>query len=85
MLNAKVIMPTIFIVFGFRFMFYANDHTPIHVHIIKDGNSAKYNIYPIELIENKGFKRQELRLIEAIIEENEDTIAQHWDTFFNNK
>ena len=78
-------MPTIFIVFGFRFMFYANDHTPIHVHIIKDGNSAKYNIYPIELIENKGFKRQELRLIEAIIEENEDTIAQHWDNYFNNK
>ncbi len=78
-------MPTIFIVFGFRFMFYANDHTPIHVHIIKDGNSAKYSIYPVELIENKGFKRQELRLIEAIIEENEDTIAQHWDMFFNNK
>ena len=78
-------MPTIFIVFGFRFMFYANDHTPIHVHIIKDGNSAKYSIYPVELIENKGFKRQELRLIEAIIEENEDTIAKHWDNYFNNK
>lgn len=78
-------MPTIFIIFGFRFMFYANDHTPIHVHVIKDGNSAKYSIYPVELIENKGFKRQELRLIEAIIEENEDTIAKHWDMFFNNK
>lgn len=28
-------MPTIFILFGFRFMFYANDHEPIHVHVIK--------------------------------------------------
>lgn len=24
-------MPTIFILFGFRFMFYANDHEPLHV------------------------------------------------------
>lgn len=31
-------MPTIFIFFGFRFMFYSNDHTPVHVHIIKDGH-----------------------------------------------
>lgn len=42
-LNSNTIMPTIFIIFGFRFMFYANDHTPIHVHVIKDGNSAKYS------------------------------------------
>lgn len=41
-------MPTIFIFFGFRFMFYSNDHTPIHVHVIKDGNEAKYNVQPIE-------------------------------------
>lgn len=24
-------MPTIFIFFGFRFMFYGNDHLPVHV------------------------------------------------------
>ena len=34
-------MPTIFILFGFRFMFYANDHEPIHVHVIKGDVSAK--------------------------------------------
>ncbi len=28
-------MPTIFILFGFRFLFYANDHEPIHVHGVK--------------------------------------------------
>ena len=35
-------MPTIFIFFGFRFMFYANDHEPIHVHVIKGDAHAKY-------------------------------------------
>ena len=35
-------MPTIFILFGFRFMFYANDHEPIHVHVIKGDVCAKF-------------------------------------------
>ncbi|WP_317576164.1 DUF4160 domain-containing protein [Segatella copri] len=30
-------MPTIFIFFGFRFMFYSNDHEPIHVHVSYQG------------------------------------------------
>lgn len=33
-LQKKETMPTIFIFFGFRFMFYSNDHEPIHVHVI---------------------------------------------------
>lgn len=77
-------MPTIFILFGYRFLFYANDHTPIHVHVVKDGNKAKYNLFPVELVENYGYKKQELKMIEAIIEENVETIAKHWNMFFNN-
>ena len=77
-------MPTIFILFGYRFLFYANDHTPIHVHVVKDGSKAKYNLFPVELVENYGFKKQEIKMIEAIIEENVETIAKHWNMFFNN-
>lgn len=64
--------------------FYSNDHTPIHVHVIKGRAKAKYNLFPVELIDNHGFKSQELKLIESIIEENVETIAQHWNMFFNN-
>ena len=77
-------MPTIFIIFGYRFQFYSNDHSPIHVHVIKGGAKAKYNLFPIELIENIGFKKSELKLIESIIEENVETISEHWNTYFNN-
>lgn len=77
-------MPTIFIIFGYKFQFYSNDYTPIHVHVIKGGAKAKYNIFPVELVDNQGFKSQELKLIESIIEENVETIAQHWNMFFNN-
>ncbi|MBQ3439037.1 MAG: DUF4160 domain-containing protein [Bacteroidales bacterium] len=37
-------MPTIFIVFGFCFKFYSNDHEPVHIHVTKDGHE-RWNEY----------------------------------------
>ena len=76
-------MPTVFIFFGFRFLFYSNDHEPIHIHIIKDDCDAKYNVCPIEQIYNHGFKKHQIAIIESIIEENEMIIVERWKTFFN--
>ena len=64
-------------------MFYSNDHDPIHVHVLKDGCEAKYNVSPIELVFNHGFKKQEIALIESIIEENTEVIIERWKVFFN--
>ena len=75
-------MPTIFVFFGFRFMFYSNDHEPIHVHVIKGDCEAKYNVNSTELVYNHGFKKQELSLIGSIIEENKDIIAERWTNYF---
>lgn len=77
-------MPTIFILFGFRFMFYSNDHIPVHIHVIKSGCRTKYTIFPVSLVENQGFIPSELKMIESIIEENEEIIAEHWNKYFNN-
>lgn len=76
-------MPTIFIFFGYRFLFYSNDHEPMHVHIEKDGKKAKYNLEPVEQVYNKGFKRHEISLIESVIEENKEVIANYWHSYFN--
>lgn len=77
-------MPTIFIIFGFKFHFFSNDHLPIHVHVTKGNATAKLTIYPVELVVNKGFKAKELKMIKAIVEENTEVIAEHWNNFFNN-
>ena len=82
---AKKTMPTIFIFFGFRFMFYSNDHEPIHVHVIKDGYEAKYNVSPLIQIYNHGFKKHDIALIESIISENEAVIIDRWKEYFNQK
>ena len=78
-------MPTIFIIFGFRFAFYSNDHEPIHVHVIKEECEAKYNVVPVQRIYNHGFKKHEISLIESIIEENVEVITSRWKEFFKTK
>lgn len=32
---------------------------------------------------NKGLKPSEIKLVESIIEENQEIIAEHWNKFFN--
>lgn len=76
-------MPTVFIVFGFTFKFYSNDHQPLHIHVLKDGHKAKYSLFPVRLVENQGLKPSELKLVESIIEENQELIVEHWNRFFN--
>ena len=65
-------------------MFYANDHEPIHVHVVKGNASAKFTLFPVTLLRNKGFKTSEIKLAESVIEENQEIIAEHWNNFFNN-
>ncbi len=76
-------MPTLFILFGFRFFFWSNEHDPIHVHISKGDSEAKFDMENIELIENFGFKKNELKMIESILEENRDIIIARWKEYFN--
>ena len=78
----KVSMPTLFTLFGFRFMFYSNDHEPIHVHVIKDEHEAKFCVDPVQLVENNGLKASELRLAESVIEENKEIIINRWNEYF---
>ena len=76
------IMPTIFTLFGLRFMFYSDDHEPVHVHVTNGGREAKYNVQPVKMVYNHGFKKHELSLIESIVEENVDVITDRWHEFF---
>ncbi len=78
-------MPTVFIFFGFRFMFYSNDHEPVHIHILKGGHEAKYNSDPIKQVYNHGFKKHDILMVEAVIEENKDIIVNRWKDYFKEK
>ena len=50
-------MPKIYEYFGFVFFFYALEHEPIHVHVMKGGCGTVFNI----ILENGELKRLEQR------------------------
>lgn len=77
-------MPTVFIFYGFRFLFYSNDHSPIHIHVVKGEIRAKFSLFPVSLVENHGLTPKELKMAPKVIEDNQEIIAEHWNRFFNN-
>ena len=80
-------MPEILRMFGIRFFFYSREHEPIHVHIKNADGKAKFVILPdkIELLESSGMKPKDLKLAEAILEENKELAISEWNKHFGNK
>ena len=73
-------MPTILLITGWRFFFYANEGVePLHVHVRKAGGFAKYWIEPVELEFSQGMKVKDLKLAEKLIFENIERIKQKWN------
>ena len=82
-------MPTLFVFFGMRFMFFSNDHEPIHIHVIKGkGKIKEFAIWQVEpeitLVENNGLKPAELKIAEMVIEERRILIVKSWKLYFGN-
>ena len=72
-------MPTIFELFGLRFFFYADENSPIHVHIVKGDAEAKIEIDPeIKLIYNHGLKVQDVRRAIRLAKMYKDDIIEIW-------
>ena len=77
-------MPTVLYEEAYRFFFYAGDRDePIHIHVERDENSAKFWLLPVRLRRSNGFKRPEIRRIRKIIEEKEQQIERSWNEYFN--
>jgi hypothetical protein len=79
-------VPTLFYVFGLRFYVFTEEHKPIHIHVRKGKAKAKFVLEPnIKLLENKGFKDQEISLAKSLVEENKDIIIAYWKNAENIK
>lgn len=64
--------------------FYSNEHNePIHIHVEKSGNLAKFWLKPIKLAKNEGFNTQEIKNIIEVIFENQILIEEKGNEHFN--
>lgn len=77
-------VPTIFVEDGFRFFFYSADgDEPIHVHVERTGNTAKFWLRPIRLATNHGMRSHELTRARQLLEGKLDLVEEKWNEFFN--
>ena len=77
-------MPTVFEQDGFRFFFYSNDHTPIHVHVGYAGGEAVFIVEEsVELRESSGLKVRDLKRAQELAEEHRAVILSKWHEFFD--
>ena len=76
-------MPTVARINGYRFHFYASDHSePVHIHVSKGNGYAKIWLEPLEPLYFYDFKSQEQRQIVLIAEENLELFKTKWHEYF---
>ena len=75
-------MPTILVIFGLRFYFYADEHLPIHVHLENGDGLAKIELEPeIKLVKNKGIKPKDIKRAMSIVEQYKEEFIEKWKEF----
>ena len=79
-------MPTVLRWKGYRFFFYSNEgdpSEPVHIHIRKDRNVAKFWLEPfVALSESYGMSPQELNKLRKVVENNAKQIKKAWYEYF---
>ena len=77
-------MPTILHTGPFRFFFYSNESgEPPHIHIQKDRKLAKFWLNPVSLAGSTRFSAVELRKLEKLVTENQQTLMEAWNEYFS--
>jgi hypothetical protein len=77
-------LPIILSIYGFRFFFYTNEHAPKHIHVEKGDATAKFNLFPVELVKSKRFKANEINDIGKLVPENRELFNKKWNEYFRN-
>ena len=76
-------LPTIFRKGPYRVFFYSGDRNePMHVHVERESNLAKFWLAPVRLAWSSGYNRIEILKIQKMIEEHHESIVGAWNEYF---
>ena len=80
-------MPTVFREGDCRYFFFSSDGAePIHVHVRRAGDTAKFWLDDvISLVYNNGFRQNEISEIRKIIRRNRRRIEAKWNDYFSSE
>jgi hypothetical protein len=76
-------VPTVLQEGPYRFFFYSADRNePVHIHVERDANRAKFWLAPVRLARSGGFGAAELLRVERLVVEREGLLLRAWDEYF---
>ena len=75
-------MPTLLNKNGFKFFFYANEHEPKHIHVMKNDEFAKVELENLRVVQNY-LKPKDLKFALEIIKEHQSDFTRIWNEWFN--
>jgi len=79
-------MPTILRKDGYRFYFYSHEpNEPPHVHVDRDGVTAKVWLEPVTLARNLGYRPHALNAILSMVRENRTEFLEAWHGHFGDR
>lgn len=74
-------MPTLLMLKGFKFFFYANEHEPKHIHVIKDEYFAKIDLETLN-VSKSTFKAKDLKFVLEVVKEHQIDFVRSWNDYF---
>jgi len=75
-------VPTLLIYQGFKFFFYANEHEPKHIHVMKSGDFAKIELESLQVIKNY-MKPKDIKKALLIVTQYQSEFERSWDEYFD--
>lgn len=75
-------MPTLLNIEGLKFLFYANDHPPAHVHILKDNRWAKIELKTLTLSYST-LTPKELKKALELTKQHQKEFEEKWHEWFS--
>lgn len=79
-------LPTIFRIGPYRLYFYSHEpNEPPHVHVDRDGCSAKFWLRKVALASNLGFAKKEVNELYEIINQHQQHLLSQWHEYFGSK
>ena len=75
-------MPTILRIDGFRFFFFSDEHTPLHIHIEKGDGYARIELDTLKVTDSYNLNSKELKKLRILVTKNNEKLAKAWHEHF---
>jgi hypothetical protein len=77
-------MPTLLRQDGLQFFFYANEHEPKHVHVVKGDDYAKIELHTFAVTVDR-MKPKDLKKALAVVKVHNHEFEERWDDWERNR